>query len=228
MNPHLNYGQAIPGIVSGRGTGLIDTRMMWMVIDTLGLISPAKLLDTEDTAVLQQWFRDFNHWMFHSEVGHSEYVWHNNHGTWYDVQRAANAMFYGDRGLVTTIIRQGITQRLAAQIAQDGKQWMELERTVPFHYSLFNMEAHLLLCRYGEHIEIDRWEWVQDGRNVQQGLIICCRLLLNRNCGLTVTCAVLIMTAHCGCSCRRHGATPGCQTLSSRLSHFPGRDSDIP
>ncbi|WP_016673131.1 alginate lyase family protein, partial [Yersinia pestis] len=50
MNPHLNYGQAIPGIVSGRGTGLIDTRMMWMVIDTLGLISPAKLLDTEDTA----------------------------------------------------------------------------------------------------------------------------------------------------------------------------------
>lgn len=98
MNPHLNYGQAIPGIVSGRGTGLIDTRMMWMVIDTLGLISPAKLLDTEDTAVLQQWFRDFNHWMFHSEVGHSEYVWHNNHGTWYDVQRAANAMFYGDRG----------------------------------------------------------------------------------------------------------------------------------
>ncbi|EPZ8124336.1 alginate lyase family protein [Yersinia enterocolitica] len=170
MNPHLNYGQAIPGIVSGRGTGLIDTRLMWMVIDTIGLILPAKLLDTEDTAVLQQWFRDFNHWMFHSEVGHSEYVWHNNHGTWYDVQRAANAMFYGDRGLVSTIIRQGITQRLAAQIAQDGKQWMELERTVPFHYSLFNMEAHLLLCRYGEHVEIGRWAWVQDGRNVQQGI----------------------------------------------------------
>ncbi len=41
--------------------GLIDTRLMWMVIDTIGLILPAKLLDTEDTAVLQQWFRDFNH-----------------------------------------------------------------------------------------------------------------------------------------------------------------------
>ncbi|MBE0791840.1 alginate lyase family protein, partial [Escherichia coli] len=39
-----------------------------------------------------------------------------------------------------------------------------------FHYSLFNMEAHLLLCRYGEHVEIDRWEWVQDGSNVQQGI----------------------------------------------------------
>lgn len=99
MNPHLNYGQAIPGIVSGRGTGLIDTRLLWMVIDTIGLISPAGVLDTDDIIGLHQWFRDFNHWMFYSDVGHSEYVWHNNHGTWYDAQRVANALFYGDKGL---------------------------------------------------------------------------------------------------------------------------------
>ncbi|MBX9265283.1 alginate lyase family protein, partial [Klebsiella pneumoniae] len=84
--PHLNYGQAIPGIVSGRGTGLIDTRLMWMVVDTIGLISPANVLDTDDIIGLHQWFRDFNHWMYYSEIGHSEYVWHNNHGTWYDAQ----------------------------------------------------------------------------------------------------------------------------------------------
>ncbi|WP_114195790.1 alginate lyase family protein [Edaphovirga cremea] len=170
MNPHLNYGQAIPGIVSGRGTGLIDTRLMWMVIDTIGLITPARVLETDDIIALHQWFRDFNHWMFNSEVGHSEYVWHNNHGTWYDVQRSVNALFYGDKGLVARIIQQGVTQRLASQIAQDGKQSMELERPVPFHYSLFNLEAHLLLCRYAEHVEIDRWQIVQDGRSVQKGI----------------------------------------------------------
>ncbi|AYN26487.1 alginate lyase [Buttiauxella sp. 3AFRM03] len=170
MNPHLNYGQAIPGIVSGRGTGLIDTRLLWMVIDAIGLISPAGVLDTDDIIGLHQWFRDFNHWMFYSDVGHSEYVWHNNHGTWYDAQRAANALFYGDKGLVARIIQQGITQRMAAQIDQEGKQTMELERPVPFHYSLFNLEAHLLLNRYAEHVEFDRWNAVQDGRSVKLGI----------------------------------------------------------
>lgn len=170
MNPHLNYGQAIPGIVSGRGTGLIDTRLLWMVIDTIGLISAEGVLDTDDIIGLHQWFRDFNHWMFYSDVGHSEYVWHNNHGTWYDAQRAANALFYGDKGLVARIIQQGITQRMAAQIDQEGKQTMELERPVPFHYSLFNLEAHLLLNRYAEHVEFDRWNAVQDGRSVKLGI----------------------------------------------------------
>ena len=170
MNPHLNYGQAIPGIVSGRGTGLIDTSLLWMVIDTIGLISDAGVLDTDDIIGLHQWFRDFNHWMFFSDVGHSEYVWHNNHGTWYDAQRAVNALFYGDKGLVARIIQQGITQRMAAQIDQEGKQTMELERPVPFHYSLFNLEAHLLLNRYAEHVEFDRWNAVQDGRSVKLGI----------------------------------------------------------
>ena len=170
MNPHLNYGQAIPGIVSGRGTGLIDTRLLWMVIDSIGLISHEGVLDTDDIIGLHQWFRDFNHWMYYSDIGHSEYVWHNNHGTWYDAQRAVNALFYGDRGLVARIIEQGITQRMAAQIDQDGKQTMELERTIPFHYSLFNLEAHLLLNRYAEHIDFDRWNTTRDGRGVKLGI----------------------------------------------------------
>lgn len=170
MNPHLEYGQAIPGVVSGRGTGLIDTRLLWMVIDTIGMITPAEQLSAPEVAELQAWFRSFNRWMFDSEVGHAEYVWHNNHGTWYDVQRAVNALFCGDTGLVATIIEQGITQRLAAQIAQDGRQYMELERPIPFHYCAFNLEAHLLLCRYAEHVGIDRWRRIQDGRCVQQGI----------------------------------------------------------
>ena len=33
MNPNLRFGQSIPGVVDGRGVGLIDTRNFWMVID---------------------------------------------------------------------------------------------------------------------------------------------------------------------------------------------------
>ncbi|PWC20516.1 hypothetical protein DDT52_09715 [Brenneria roseae subsp. roseae] len=89
---------------------------------------------------------------------------------WYDVQRAVNALFYGDKGLVARIIQQGITQRMAAQIDQDGKQTMEMERAAPFHSALFNLEAHLLLNRYAEHVEFDRWNAVRDGRCVKLGI----------------------------------------------------------
>lgn len=170
MNPHLNYGQAIPGIVSGRGTGLIDTRLMWMVIDTIGLIEDTQVLDTEEIIGLRQWFGDFNHWMYDSEIGHAEYVWHNNHGTWYDAQRVVNALFCGDNALALRVIEQGMTQRMAAQIDRDGKQTMELERTMPFHYALFNLEAHLLLNRYAEHVAFDRWNTLRDDRGVKKGV----------------------------------------------------------
>ncbi len=50
-------------------------------------------------------------------------------------------------------LRMGL---MAAQIDQDGKQTMELERPVPFHYSLFNLEAHLLLNRYADP---ERWPY---------------------------------------------------------------------
>jgi hypothetical protein len=41
MNPHLRYAQSIPGIVEGRGLGIIDTRDLWKVIDAAALIHPA-------------------------------------------------------------------------------------------------------------------------------------------------------------------------------------------
>jgi len=170
MNPHLNFGQAIPGVVDGRGTGLIDTRLLWQVIDAIGLVGCAEVLTPQEISEIKQWFKTFNHWMYHSDVGHAEYVWHNNHGTWYDVQRVVNALFTGELALAEKVLRQSVTQRLAAQIARDGKQHMELERTLPFHYSLFNLEAHLLLCRYAESLGDDRWQRVQDGRSLQPAI----------------------------------------------------------
>jgi hypothetical protein len=41
MNPHLEYGQAIPGRVTGRGIGIIETVKFKQIIDAMGLLESA-------------------------------------------------------------------------------------------------------------------------------------------------------------------------------------------
>lgn len=170
MNPNLRYGQAIPGIVDGRGIGIIDTRNLWMVIDAVALIEPSGTLSADEVGQLRQWFADFADWMVTSPQGHEESTWHNNHGTFYDVQLAGFALFAGKTDLAKQTVADAIHRRLAAQIAKGGEQYAELERTRPFHYSAFNLRAHLRLARYGEEVGVDYWGANQDGRTLKAGV----------------------------------------------------------
>jgi hypothetical protein len=38
MNPHLDYGQRIPGICEGREIGIIDTASYCRLIESIGLL----------------------------------------------------------------------------------------------------------------------------------------------------------------------------------------------
>lgn len=152
MNPHLRYGQAIIGVVDGRGTGLIDTIGLWKVIDTVALIAPANELSQSEVTALRKWFADFADWMKNSPTGHEEDVWHNNHGSYYDAQLTAYYLFNGNTDAARRTIYDAQSKRMAAQIATTGKMYMELERTKPFHYSAYNLSALQLLARYGEQV----------------------------------------------------------------------------
>ncbi len=45
MNPHLNYGQAIPGINDGRGIGIIETIALTGIADAAGFTQRIKSMD---------------------------------------------------------------------------------------------------------------------------------------------------------------------------------------
>ncbi len=170
MNPNLNYGQAVPGVVNGRGIGIIDFALIYKTIDDFGLLENANVLSANEKTRLVKWFKDYSHWLQTSQNGWEERMWHNNHGTWYDAQVIGIALYTGDLKTANLTLQEAAHRRLASQIALDGKQYAELERTRPFHYCFYNLQAMTLLARYGETVNFDLWNFVQDGRTLRKAI----------------------------------------------------------
>ena len=179
MNPTMAYAQAIPGIVDGRGIGIIDSRVFIDVMDGVELIRPAGTLSEADYQAIKAWYRDLNSWLLTSENGFEEGNWHNNHGTWYDAQVVAFSLFTDQPDLARRQLKITALRRVAGHFDKQGRQVAGLERTRPFHYSQFNLAAFSLLGRYSELVDaglrnddqkpIDLWRFTLDGHTLKAG-----------------------------------------------------------
>ncbi|HJQ81863.1 MAG TPA: alginate lyase family protein [Lacipirellulaceae bacterium] len=171
MNPHLRFGQAVPGKNEGRGAGIIDTRHFIRVLDSVALLQQTNAWTVEDHAALAAWMKEYLTWLQNDPMGKDEASEKNNHGTWYDAQVAAIAMFVGEQALARQIIENAKTTRIAACIEPDGQQPEELSRSKGLHYSIFNMSAMAVLARIGEQLTIDLWSYEsEDERSLRRGL----------------------------------------------------------
>src|SRR5207237_8571569 len=122
MNPHLRYGQGIPGITQGRAAGIIDTRGFVGVVDAIGMLERSPGWTAADDRGMAQWFSTYLGWLRSSPIGNQERNAHNNHGTWYDAQVAALALFTGDTALARSTLAAARTRRIGAQVTADGRQ----------------------------------------------------------------------------------------------------------
>ena len=156
MNPHLKYGQAIPGVTEGRGIGIIDTRNLGHVTDAAALL-PKSIWTDRDDAALRGWMKDYYNWLRTSEHGKDEADEANNHGTWYDVQIAHLALYAGDTATARAVLGQSVPARFAAQIDSTGKQPLEYVRTRSLHYSVENLDAMTRLAELARHVDVDLW-----------------------------------------------------------------------
>lgn len=172
MNPHLEFGQFIPGRCAGRGIGIIETTAFATVlVDALGLLAGARSFPPAVTAGMKNWFADYLHWLQTSGHGRDEQRQKNNHGTACDLQVAVFALFTGRDELARDTLRAVPGQRLAPQIEPDGRQPLELARTKSLHYSSANLGLFFSLAETAAGVGLDLWSYeTADGRGIRRAL----------------------------------------------------------
>ena len=171
MNPNLNFGQGIPGETDGRPTGLIGARGFVPLMDALGLLENSKAWTTAEQQAMRAWLEQYFTWLTTSKIGLGEFHARNNHGSFYDCQAAAIALYLGKDGFARKIIWEVRTNRIARQIEPDGRQPFELARTKSFGYSSFNLRALIDLASIGQNLGIDLWDYrAPDGGSIYSAL----------------------------------------------------------
>jgi hypothetical protein len=147
MSPNLEYSQAIKGITTGRGIGIIDTIHLVEVARAIPALAESRALNDGDIHDIRKWFADYLHWMTTSPHGLEEREAKNNHGTCWVMQVAEFARLTANKELSNYCRDRFKTVLAPHQIAPDGSFPEELRRTKPYSYSLFNLDAMSTVCQ---------------------------------------------------------------------------------
>jgi hypothetical protein len=122
-------------------------------------------------AGLKQWFQDMTDWMMTSEPGRTEAAAKNNHAVAFFVQIAAFAKFTGDEARLAECRRQYREVFLPNQIAADGSFPLELKRTKPYAYSIFQLDNLAILCQVLSTPADDLWQFqLADQRGIPRAM----------------------------------------------------------
>lgn len=145
MSPHLEHAQAIIGLNTGRGIGVIDTLHLVEVARAVSVLRAGRP-KAAVYAPTVAWFDAYLTWLTTSANGIDERNQKNNHGTCWALQAAEFARLTGRRSELDEA-RARIKALIPGQIAADGSQPLELARTKPYGYCLFNLDV-LAACAH--------------------------------------------------------------------------------
>lgn len=181
MNPNLEFSQGVKGVSTGRSYGIIDTLHLVEVARAASLVAPGLLTPLERDA-LKNWFNDYLHWMKTSEKGMKERDAKNNHAVCWALQAAEYARLVKDIQTRAEITKQYKTVFLPDQMAPDGSFPLELARTKPYSYSIFNFDVMAGLCQSLSEGGVDLFAFtLPDGRGICKAATFLYPYLIDKN-----------------------------------------------
>ena len=175
MNPNLQFAQAVHGVSTGRSWGIIDTLHLVEVAQAAIVLHNGGVLSDSDWLGTRHWFTEYLTWMQSSTPGEKERDAKNNHGSCWLLQAAAFASLTGDDAVIGDCRNRFKSTIVPTQVAPDGSFPLELARTKPYGYSLFNLDALGMLAHILSNGSDNLWDFtLSDGR----GLTRCFRFMI--------------------------------------------------
>jgi hypothetical protein len=107
------------------------------------ILEQNNVLPKELTAPVKDWFGNFVEWLTTHEYGLNEMNTKNNHATCWVMQVGAFARLTENEEVLTLCRERFKNVLLPNQMAGNGSFPLELERTKPYGYSLFNLDAFM-------------------------------------------------------------------------------------
>jgi hypothetical protein len=182
MNPNLNYAQAVLGESSGRSWGIIDTLHLAELTVAVPFLEKSPTFDSAVDRGLKKWFTDYIHWMTTSTNGVKEMNAANNHSIAYFVQLASFAKFIGDQKTLDFSRQRFKEVLLPNQMSTNGSFPLELKRTKPYGYSIFQADNVATLCLLLSTPEDDLWKFqLPDGRTAKDSVDFIYPYLADKN-----------------------------------------------
>ena len=182
MNPNLQYAQAVPGSSPGRSWGIIDGLHLIEIPQAIAVLEKSPAFPPELVAGLKQWFQEMTDWMLTSKNGKAEAAAKNNHAVAFWLQVACYSRFTGDQTNLAECRRRFKQVFVPDQMALDGSFPLELKRTKPYGYSIFQLDNMATLCQVLATPRDNLWNFqLPDGRGIRLAVAYLYPFLANKS-----------------------------------------------
>jgi len=171
MNPNMQYSEAVPGKNNGTFHGIIGSKQLPEVLDSIKLFEKSGSWTSQDERGLKAWFTDYLDWLVNSTNGIREGKSKNNHGTWYDVQVLGISAYLNNTEVSEKVLDKWMNKLLKIQIQPNGTQPLEITRPTSLQYSIFNLLGIFKIATYAEELGVDFWNFeTPGGSGIQKAL----------------------------------------------------------
>jgi len=166
MNPNVNYGQVIRGEGQGSGVGrkdgILSTRNFSRMANLFSLVKTSPNMPDNVAAGVIEWFTAYTEWLQTSSLGVACSKSNNNHETWYYGQLCSLLIALDRHDEARGQLRRFFSETWChRQCDNEGScnQPLEMARTRPFHYTVFNLQAIFYLLGCAEELGIADEIW---------------------------------------------------------------------